>query len=327
MNRCSLLTHYALLLWFPFFFLKNIFLNSQPQIGQMRLWFVWINPFLQSQWGATKSFTTINVGLFCHQLLIELISPQKCLWQGCRALAEQREVWDAAWRKVTWNYLTKGCDQRQQFLQKGARSSAEGSPHGLSGGGAPQGMVPAAARALARLLGTDEAPHGRHSPTGVPGLSLELDGRWAYIACRSCVLLESLSSRQEKSCGSRSADPGVAEVTERRCPDLLQGFAGTRAQTFSCSEGDTGIVWACLVGKQRLSQWPRLEASVLSTMTLGLKQTEETGWQSTGSHSWEAISLLSSGEKHLYTPSHTGFPSTKEMWQTGVSATQAYDDH
>lgn len=68
------------------------------------------------------------------------------------------------------SYLTKCCDQRQQCLQKGARSSAEGSLHGLrGGGGASQGMVSAVARASEQSLGTDEAPHGRHSPTGVPG--------------------------------------------------------------------------------------------------------------------------------------------------------------
>lgn len=55
-----------------------------------------------------------------------------------------------------WNYLTKCCDQRQQCLQKGARSSAEGSLHGLNGGaGGSQGMVPAAARASDQGLGTD----------------------------------------------------------------------------------------------------------------------------------------------------------------------------
>lgn len=128
---------------------------------------------------------------------------------------------------------------------------------------------------------------GRHSP-GVPG-----DSCWGWMeggitACRSCVLVESLSSHQEKSCGSRSADCGVAEMIPS-CPDLLQNFAGTRAWTFSCTEGDTGTVWVCLVGKWGLSQWPRLEASVLSIMTLGPKHAEEMGWQSIGSHSWEVM--------------------------------------
>lgn len=96
------------------------------------------------------------------------------------------------------------------------------------GGGASQGMVPAAARASGQGLGTGEAPHRRHSPAGLPGAS-----RWGWmrgelIACRNRVLVESLSSHQEKSRGSRSADCGVAEMVERSCPDLLQDFAGTR---------------------------------------------------------------------------------------------------
>lgn len=50
------------------------------------------------------------------------------------------------------------------------RSSAGSSLHGLSrGGGASQGMAPAASRASEQGLDTEEAPHGRHSPAGVPG--------------------------------------------------------------------------------------------------------------------------------------------------------------
>lgn len=49
------------------------------------------------------------------------------------------------------------------------------------------------------------------------------------IACRSCGLVEGLSSHQEKSCGNRSVDCGVAEMIERSCSDLPQNFAGTRA--------------------------------------------------------------------------------------------------
>lgn len=199
-----------------------------------------------------------------------------------------------------WNYLTKCCDQRQQFLQKGARSSAEGWVVVQHHEGWSQQLPEHLSRGLAQM----ELPW-RHSP-GVPG-----DPHWGWVesgitACRSCVLVESLSSRQEKSCGSRSADCGVAEMTQS-CPDLLQSCR-YKSLNISCTEGDTGTVWVCLVGKWGLSQWPRLEAFVLSTMTLGPKHAEEMGWQSIAGHSWEVMPLLSSGEKHLYGLSHLGLP-------------------
>lgn len=62
----------------------------------MRQLLVWMNPFLQSQQGATHSFSTINVELFCNQLLIVLIIPPRCLQYNCRGLVQQQEVCDTA---------------------------------------------------------------------------------------------------------------------------------------------------------------------------------------------------------------------------------------
>lgn len=52
----------------------------------MRQLFVQMNPFLQSQWDATYSLSTVNAELLCNQLLIVPISPLRCLQHDCRGL-------------------------------------------------------------------------------------------------------------------------------------------------------------------------------------------------------------------------------------------------
>lgn len=99
---------------------------------------------------------------------------------------------------------------------------------------------------------------------------------------------------------------------------------------------NTQLYWRRYRESLSLSGW---EMETLKTTKAGSFWLEHhdigtpRDWRNRLMEHWEPLrggdhsSLLSRGEKHLDTVSSTGLPSSKETWQTGVSATQAHDDH
>lgn len=93
----------------------------------MRQFFVWKNPFLQSQWGATYSLSTVNAELLCNQLLIVPISPLRCLQHDCRGLYNRKSGTQCEGKHVeppNSMQLTEAavCAERSQELSLGQQT-------------------------------------------------------------------------------------------------------------------------------------------------------------------------------------------------------------